>query len=242
MTDKRKIVSAVGSAAGTSHVVAVPAATFVPTTRQIDGGDQCWSQVQEWAMLEDNQQLASDPLSLTLSEVLANTQPFPAGELRCFRGVAFPEGLVPEPSNMGPPPDRRMAAPGRYNAEGHRVLYLSGSLDGVTREVKPGLNNTWLQSYTLRCDRLRIADFRPPVKPLVNHVFWWTETASEDRGTRFLFSQFVADLVEQFFDGMIVPGVRGDGSLQYFNVVVFRPNEYWRDWLTEGSMPKRLSA
>ena len=67
MTDEQKIVSAVGSAAGTSTVVGVPAATFVPTGRHIDGGDECWPQVQEWAMLENPQRLASHPLNLAFS-------------------------------------------------------------------------------------------------------------------------------------------------------------------------------
>ena len=157
------------------------------------------------------------------SDVLASTQPLRPGELACFRGVAFPETFVPDPSNMGPPPDGRRAPSGRYNHEGQRVLYLSGSLNVLAREVKPGSNTVWAQQYTLSCNRLRIADFRPPVEPLTNHVFWWTETASEDRGTRFLFSQFVADRVAQFFDGMIVAGVRGDGSFRYFNVIVVLP-------------------
>jgi hypothetical protein len=50
----------------------------------------------------------------------------------------------------------------------------------------------------------------------------------------------VADRVAKLFDGMIVPGVRGDESFRYFNIVVFCPNERWRSWLTEGSNPKPL--
>jgi RES domain-containing protein len=240
VSDEPKIVSAVFSAAGISRLVAVPAASFVPTARHIDGSDECWSQVQEWALLDDDQGLASHPLNRTFSGLLAATQPVRAGELTCFRGVAFPKAFIPEAKNMGPPPDGCAVASGRYNHEGQRVLYLSGSIEGVTREVNQRPNDMWVQSYTLRLDRLSIGDFRPPVDPVVNHVFWWTETASEDRGTRFLFSQFVADRVAERFDGMIVPGVRGDESFRYFNIVVFRPNEQWPNWLTEGSKPKPL--
>jgi hypothetical protein len=101
----------------------------------------------------------------------------------------------------------------------------------------PGSNST-----TLKLDDLRIADLRQSVEALVNHVFWWTEIASKDRGAGFLFSQFVAGRVEACFDGMIVPGVRGHESIRYNNVVVFRPENRWRSWLTEGCNPERLSG
>jgi len=132
----------------------------------------------------------------------------------------------------------------------------------------------WIQSYTLQLDHLRIADFRPLIDAkqipgdfddLLNHVFWWTETASPDCGAQFVFSQFVAGRVASAvaaghandgcnalsrcsippvacgrFDGMLVPGVRGDQSTRYDNVVLFRPHDRWQDWLTEGCSPQRL--
>jgi len=239
MSNEPEIVSAVGLAVGSSRAVAVPAATFVPTGRHIEGHDECWSQVQAWAQLEDEGKIVSHPLNETLTVALANTQPFCGIELTCVRGVAFHKGFVPAPDNMRPPPEAVRVATGRYNHHAQRVLYLSDSIKGVARELESP-NDIWVQSYTLKLDALRIADFRPPVETLLNHVFWWTETASEDHGTRFLFSQFVAGRVAELFDGMIVPGVRGAESTRYDNVVVFRPDDRSRSWLTEGSSPQRL--
>ena len=240
MSNESEFVSAVGSAVGSSRAVAVPAATFVPTARHIDGRDECWSQVQAWAQLEDHGKIVLHPLNQTLTVALERAQPLRGIELTCFRGLAFPERFVPASKDMGPPPEGSRVATGRYNHDAQRVLYLSASIKGVAREVEQGPNDTWVQSYTLKLDGLRIADFRPPVETLLNHVFWWTETASEDRGTRFLFSQFVAGRVAELFDGMIVPGVQGDELTQYDNIVVFYPDDRWRSWLTEGSNPQRL--
>ena len=77
---------------------------------------------------------------------------------------------------------------------------------------------------------------RPPSVeglPLLNHAFWWAEIANKEDGTKFLFSQFVAGGVANLFDGMIVPGVRGDDSTRYDNIVIFRPDR-WRDWFRRG--------
>jgi hypothetical protein len=239
MSNEPEFVSAVGAAVGSSRAAAVPAATFVPTARHIDGSDECWSQVQAWAQLENHARIVSHGLNHALAVALASAQLFRGVELTCFRGLAFPEGCVPGPNKMGPPPEGSTVATGRYNHDAQPVLYLSHSVQGVAREVEPG-PNIWVQSYTLKLDGLRVADFRPPVETLLNHVFWWTETASEDRGTGFRFSQFVAGRVAESFDGMIVPGVRGDESTRYDNIVVFRPDDRWRGWLTEGSNPQPL--
>lgn len=103
---------------------------------------------------------------------------------------------------MGPPHEDDRVPSGRYNHETKSVLYLCDSKTGVVREViQQGDKHLWVQEFTFKFDELRITDFRPPVEALLNHVFWWTETASKDRGNGFLFSQFIADLVEKDFDG-----------------------------------------
>lgn len=238
MSGPRIVVGAVGI--GSGYASAVPAATFVPTGRHIDGRDECWSRVQAWAQLEDRAAIASHSLSEALTAALAGARLCGEDQLTCYRGVLFCEPFVPTASDMGPPPPGSIGT-GRYNYDDQVVLYLSRSRDGVSREMRESRETAWIQSYTLDLKHLRIADFRPPVDTLLNHIFWWTEMVSADHGGQFVFSQFVAGRVANFFDGMLVPGVRGDESIRYDNVVVFRPQHHWQNWLTEGSDPQRLS-
>ena len=248
MSDQPRVVAGTGIAVCSVSAVAVPAATFVPTGRHIDGHDKCWSQVQAWVQLEDAARIASDPLNEALTIALTTAPTCRGGQLTCYRGRSFCEPSIPTSSDMGPPPSGSKVC-GRYNYDGQIVLYLSCSSEGVDREMREDRQSIWIQSYTLQLDHLRIADFRPLIDAkqipgdfddLLNHVFWWTETASPDCGAQFVFSQFVAGRVASAFDGMLVPGVRGDRSTRYDNVVLFRPHDRWQDWLTEGCSPQRL--
>ena len=64
----------------------------------------------------------------------------------------------------------------------------------------------------------------------VNQVFWFAETPVSGSSDDYEFSQFVAQVVSRRFEGMIVPGVRGDKSFRYNNVVIFEPGN-WKRWL-----------
>ena len=174
MSNEPKVVSAVGSAVGSSRAAGVPGTTFGPTGRYIDGDDEWWSPVQTWAQLEEHGRIVSDALNQRLTVALASAQPFLEKEATCFRGVPFHEDFVPRSDNMGPPSDGNTVATGRYNHDAKRVLYLSDSEAGVAREVEHGANHIiWVQEFTLKLDDLRIADFHPSVESLLNHVFWW---------------------------------------------------------------------
>lgn len=49
--------------------------------------------------------------------------------------------------------------------------------------------------------------------------------------TGYIFSQVLAEITQEAeYDGMIVPGVRGNRDLQYRNVVVFNPLDKWPAW------------
>jgi hypothetical protein len=52
----------------------------------------------------------------------------------------------------------------------------------------------------------------------------------------------VAAIVAEHFDGMVVPGVRGDRHQTYANVVLFRPLDRWRDWAARDTVPRMLTA
>ena len=95
MSNEPKVVSAVGSAVGSSRAAGVPGTTFGPTGRYIDGDDEWWSPVQTWAQLEEHGRIVSDALNQRLTVALASAQPFLEKEATCFRGVPFHEDFVP---------------------------------------------------------------------------------------------------------------------------------------------------
>ena len=256
MSDQPRVVAATGIAICSASTVGGAAATFVLTGRHIDGRDKYWSQVPAWAQLDDLAAIESHPLTEEFWTALAGAQVCLGDQLTCYRGHC-PEQSVPSATDMGPAPLGQDVRHGRYNYNGQVVLYLSQSLQGVALEMKQPQerapqNTAYTQSYTLDLNRLRIADFRLPddtllnhVDSLLNHVFYWTELLNPQNDDKFVFvfSQFVASCVADLFDGMFVPGVRGDRSVRYANVVVFRPHEHelWKDCLTPGCGPQRMS-
>jgi hypothetical protein len=97
-----------------------------------------------------------------------------------------------------------------------------------------------VQRYVLPLDQLRIADLSSAdLSPFVSAVMDFCEAwgiegrvgpASEE------FSRLVSRIVQRAgFDGMKVPGVRGNTSLHYCNVVVFKPGDKWREWSLQDS-------
>ncbi len=132
---------------------------------------------------------------------------------------------------MGPP-GAGQATPERYNRKGMPVLYLSTSEEGVRLE-KPGVR-LCLQQFSIDTSQLRIADFASAqASNLLHAAFDLAESEWVDgRGhANYAFSQFLARRIcRSDFDGFIVPGVRGDGTIHYQNVVLFHPEERWRSW------------
>ncbi len=91
----------------------------------------------------------------------------------------------------------------------------------------------------LPTDTLEIADLRPErAQEFVNQVFWFAEHAGEAPvHCSVEFSQRIASLVAKKFDGMMIPGVRGDESQRYANIVVLRRMSEWISWLYPESRP-----
>jgi hypothetical protein len=161
-------------------------------------------------------------------------------DLHCFRGRTF-DSTSPPSSDMGPPPSD-VATDGRYNQRGQSVLYLCTVKAAVEKELH-GASNIWIQEFRIPIQSMRIADLRQlndSESDLLNQVMWHAELAGTTGYATIQFSQYVACLVSSHFDGMLVPGVRGDDTLRYDNLVVFRPREAWRAWLGSDA-PTRLA-
>jgi hypothetical protein len=143
---------------------------------------------------------------------------------------------------MGPPPVG-VASEGRYNRSGEVVLYLCESDAGLARESIAGDGPLWSQPFILPTYKLAIADFSSlGADDFASKVFWFAELAGNEGVAQHLrFSQLVASLVGQRFDGMRIPGVRGSDDVRYSNVVVFRAESSWPDWLESGCQPTKLS-
>jgi len=165
------------------------------------------------------------------------------GEILLFRGQRrFGESYAPSSHDMGPPP-AVVAREGRYNKDHESVLYLSESEVAVLEEPIAGDGPLWIQRFVVRTDQLLIADFSSlRTDDFVSKVFWFAELAgNSDVAVRILFSQLVASLVAQQFDGMRVPGVRGSKDLHYSNVVIFRAESRWRRWLDADCPPYAIA-
>jgi hypothetical protein len=133
---------------------------------------------------------------------------------------------------MGPPSPSRPNE-NRYGLAGKSVLYLCTSEEGVRREVNmSGGKSLYLQRFIIP-GTVNLGDFRDLDEvDFLNDAFMFAEMANRDPVSHatMLFTQVLASLVSERFDGMIVPGVMGDVSTRYCNIVIFE-SAAWRMWL-----------
>jgi len=135
---------------------------------------------------------------------------------------------------MGPPTPENSPKEGRYNRTGTAVLYLSTTIDGVRRELRdPREPRLCIQEYVV--DNVRIADLSSPGLPMrLQAAFELAESAGvEGRGepATFALAHHLADSIFScHYDGFLVPGVRGDASSRYSNLVIFLPDLHWERW------------
>jgi hypothetical protein len=219
-------------------------ATYEPTGRFITAGSD-YAFVREWAELRDTdlQQrhgarerfvgCLAEPDKLRLS----------AASLLCFRGRRFAAGYAPSSEQMGPPP-LSVARENRYNKPHESVLYLCESESAIVEEPIAGTGPLWIQRFVLPIDRLVMADFSSlRADDFISKALWFAELAgNNDVAVQLCFSQLIASLVAQHFDGMRVPGVRGNKDSRYSNVVVFRAESRWRHWLEVDSPPYAMGS
>lgn len=202
------------------------------TGRSIPAGDD-YALAQEWCRVVSTDELLSHTAAARFREELASAPAAAGSNLLCVRG-RLDDPAITSWQNMGPedPPEHG----GRYNVPGVVALYMCDSNDGVLRELKPRSGTrVFLQDYEIPPDELRLADCSSDV--LTNYieaVFDMAESnsvAGRVGPSEYTFSRVVGQLVrEAGFEGMLVPGVRGDLDLQYQNVVIFDKDKRWRTW------------
>jgi hypothetical protein len=155
-----------------------------------------------------------------------------------FRGRFF--STSPESwSCFGPPPSV-LAKAGRYNPAGSSALYLASSKDGVERELSnvDADGDLWIQQFRL-VPELRLADARNlGTQSLAAAVFWLLES-SRERDRFLCLGHRLGQLVATEFDGLIVPGVRGEPTQLYWNVVIFRPHNRWTQLVDKHAQPHK---
>lgn len=198
--------------------------------------DDARKRAQEWGEVASKDDLLSHTAADRFRVELESLKPIAGNNLPCVRGRTreVTELEIDSWLNMGPedPPKHE----NRYNEIGVIALYLCDCERGVRREVKwrsdPRL---FLQQYEIPLNALRLADFSSAdLNNFARAVFEVAENCFvEGRAGRsdYIFSQAVGQLVrEAGFEGMLVPGVRGDQDFKYRNVVIFDKHEQWRTW------------
>lgn len=158
-----------------------------------------------------------------------------------FRG-RFLSSPPNSPEEFGPPPSASVRR-GRYNAAGDPALYLCSSVNGVKRELgtpPPGCT-LWIQRFQILAE-LRIADARQlPIDSFAAAVFWLIESGRDRSITPPQLGQRVAQIIGAEYDGLVVPGVRGEPNELYWNAVVFRPENRWRRLVDRSAQPEKAS-
>jgi len=201
--------------------------------------------IRKWASLS-REEIPQDPLADELRAAIANAQCVQGEELVCYRGRSLERGSRPSIEQLGPPPEGKPCLENRHNRENESVLYLCSCEAAIPREVTTESGNElYCLVYRLPLQDLRVADFTElGLAPFVNGVLEIAESFNvEGRGpATYSFSQFIAQLVAEAFDGMMVPGVRGDPSFRYSNIVVFRPHPQWREWVDQQPTVVRTSV
>lgn len=154
-----------------------------------------------------------------------------------FRGRRFEDVEPKHWEAMGPPPRGRPWAAfkhrdrkgGRYNGPGSAVLYLASTVDGVRAEL--GSMRLCTQEY--RPVGLEVVDLTNPSSDRLGAAFDLAESVGvTGRGpASYKFSQFLGMVLRwSGADGLVVPGVRGDASNRYTNLVILRPERGWTTW------------
>lgn len=198
-------------------------ATYTGRSIDVEGR---YPEAKKWVDDYENSQEEHPQLERELLESLV---PAVAGtfEVPLFRG-RFLNSPSASFQDFGPPPPDR-AKRGRYNAEGLPALYLCSSVKGVVRELgsPPAGCKLWIQRFQIRPE-LRMADARELTIDSFAAALFWLIESGRDRSTHPpLLGQRVGRLIAAAFDGLLVPGVRGEPNELYWNAVVFRPGDRW---------------
>jgi hypothetical protein len=162
-------------------------------------------------------------------------------EAPVFRGRFFSNPPVSF-QDFGPPPPN-LASRGRYSARGVPALYLCSSVHGVIRELgsPPPLCRLWVQRFRI-LPELRMADARElAIDSLAAAVFWLIESGRDRSLLPPRLGERVGQLIGTEYDGLLVPGVRGEQKDLYWNAVVFRPDDRWLRLVERNAQPQEAS-
>ena len=212
-------------------------------------GSEAERRAIEWAAVATRDEILNHPVAEEF-RALIQTAPRIAGDpMTLFRGRGIRDGepMPPSVDQMGPLPLSRMPQAGRYHREGERALYLADSAEGVRREMEAWftVGAPYVIRVTVPVTSLRIADFCGlPADHLLTAAFARAELCNvPGRGpANYVFSQAVGTLVAESFDGMRIPGVRGEPGAHYTNLVLFGHRAEWPSWTDPANPPHRLGS
>lgn len=211
-------------------------ATQLKTGRRIVA-NELHAKVQSWSESIDP---ANHKLANKFRAALKLVDTYRERDIISYRGRRFKNYEIPSWQQMGPPHEIGCAE-GRYNQLQKPALYLCENIKAVSCEPINGNGPLWIQKYLLPICSLKIGDFRVGnTEDLISQVFWFAEHTGEASNIcQILFSQLIAKLVMKKFDGMLVPGVRGNSEFQYNNIVILKRLDEWESWIDRASEPRQ---
>jgi hypothetical protein len=213
---------------------AILGASYTGRSISIDAGYRAAAEWQLSVLRSEKDANGRSSFAASLDVVAVAHEP-----TRFFRGRLF--HTPPDLHEPFGPPEPDEARLGRYNEARQPALYLSTSVDGVTRELADRRKKElWVREFDIPLRELRVVDLtRLSVDSFEAAVLFLSERdrGLDKTGAEFRFSRLVAKIVADRFDGMLVPGVRGDSEVIYSNLVLFRPGDAWREW--QASPPRQ---
>jgi hypothetical protein len=183
-------------------------------------------EAERWSKLSGVPMMLGDPCALRFLNELARASIVEATELRCVRGRKDPERMLRSWRNLLPPKPEYVKE-GRYNTERNPALYACDCKEGVQRELRdPDEGPIAMLEFRIPTAKLRVADMTSAnLSEFVHAAMKFAEDCRvEGRSSpmSYDFSQTIAHLVKDAgFDGMRVPGVKGDGGFRYQNIVIW---------------------
>ena len=220
-----------GIAYGKSTVLATISATFSPTGRYVTCNEE-YGMVNSWSKMETREGLLIHSISNNFIKSL-NDVPLKIVSSEVFyRGRCCEEDqIIASSFQMGPPP-KFLAVSNRYASQGEAVLYLSDSENGVKRELEGRPGKMFIQKFKFNYSDLKVADFSLyDSSSFLNAVMWHCELSGSEGYSSIVFSQTLAEMIRNKFDGMLVNGVRGNDKIRYKNLVIFNPTDKWESWI-----------
>jgi hypothetical protein len=156
-----------------------------------------------------------------------------------YRGRTF-KGIPKSFLEFGPPPPDK-AKRERYNDNGVPVHYLCSSREGIKSEFLtiPDGERLWIQRFRIKPTAILADAQKLMADSFAAAVFWFIEHG-RDRDHRPLLGPRIGDLVRFEYDGLLVPGVRGNDSQLYFNIVLLSPGDCWMQFLIHDGSPEMV--